>query len=387
MTSKYKVCYIATLSSTLKTFVLKSALYNIKHGNWDVTFICDTDETFASQLPESIHYIPITIKRGINISGILSTAKLYQIFKKERFHLVQYCTANAGCYAGLASFFARVPIRLYCQWGLGCFHMKGIARLAKTFLEKTICNCSTHIQPDSKENLQLAITKGLYDEKKGCVIGNGSASGVDLNQFNIANKAEWRSRTRKRHNIPDEEFVFGYVGRMLRDKGINALLHAFKHICESRPNVTLMMIGDDVNVEGIDEGLWKWGRNSNKVIFTGRTNEVPVYMSAMDCFVLPSYHEGFGSVTIEAESMGVPVIDTDIPGSREAMKVGHTGIAIPVRNSSALYDAMNTMIEDNCMRQQYSENAYKYVLDNFEQNALFEKIFENRSMLLNSLKL
>lgn len=125
----YKVCYITTVSNTLKAFVLKSALYNKEKGGWHITFICNTSPTFQEELPDCINYIPITIKRGISLTGIKTTIDLYRIFRKEKFDLVQYSTSNAGCYASLAAKMANIPIRLYCQWGLDYPVFSGIKRI------------------------------------------------------------------------------------------------------------------------------------------------------------------------------------------------------------------------------------------------------------------
>ena len=122
-----KVCMITTVSLTLKAFVVETAKYLHEKCGYDVTLICDTDEEF-SQLPEFIHYIPAPMGRGIDFSALKSIKALFQIFRKERFDMVQYSTPNAACYASIAARLARVPIRLYCQWGIRYVGMQGLSR-------------------------------------------------------------------------------------------------------------------------------------------------------------------------------------------------------------------------------------------------------------------
>ena len=79
-----KICFISTIPSTLRTFVLKTAIYLHENTDWDISFICSEDEEFASELPEFIHYFPVPMERGISISGIKSMMQMKKIFVKEK---------------------------------------------------------------------------------------------------------------------------------------------------------------------------------------------------------------------------------------------------------------------------------------------------------------
>lgn len=382
----YKVCYVTTLPITLKNFVLKSALYNKKMGDWEITFICNNTPEFAEELPEEISYIPITLKRGVSLTGFKSVIDLYKIFKKEKFDLVQYSTSNAGCYASIAAKMAGVPIRLYAQWGLDYIYYSGIKRVLFEIIERVICRNSTNVQPDSHGNLEISYREGLYDETKGCVIGYGSASGVDLARFDYTKRDEWRDLIRQKYGIDETTYVFGYVGRLLKDKGLNELFTATKGLLEKNHDFRLMMVGGTDIVEGLDEELYAWAKASENVIFTGFTTEVEKYYAAMDCFILPSYHEGFGSSTIEAEAMGVPVIVSDIPGPKEAIEDGKTGIFVKSKDLVSLQAAMETMLLDRETGRMFGKTGIAFVQERFEQNALFEKIYCNRKELLDNVR-
>jgi len=378
----YKVCYVTTLPITLKNFVLKSASYNIDAGDWEVTFICNKTPGFADELPTDIRYIPVTLKRGVSLSGFKSVVELYKIFKKEKFDLVQYSTSNAGCYASIAARFAGIKTRLYCQWGLDYIYYSGVKRVLFEIVERVICKNSTHVQPDSYGNLEISYREKLYDEKKGCVIGYGSASGVDLVRFDWTKRLEWREDIRSRYEIPENAYVFGYVGRLLGEKGLNELFIAMKEILEKRKDVFLMIVGDTGLTEGLKADLFEWAQNAGKILFTGFTSEVEKYYAAMDCFILPSYHEGFGSSTIEAEAMGVPVIVTDIPGPREAIEQNKTGLLVKKKDPESLKEAMEKLLNNPEMGKEFGKAGIQLVNEKFEQEALFEKIYLNRTNLL-----
>lgn len=374
-----KICFITTVSLTLKAFVIKTAEYIHENTDWDISFICSNDDEFAASLPDYIHYYPIHMERGISIGGVKAMLEMCRIFKREKFDLIQFSTPNASLYASMAGFLAGVPVRLYCQWGMAFVGFTGIKRKIFRLEEKLVCSLATWVEPDSNSNLSFAHKEGLYPEKKGSVIWNGSACGVDLGKFDINKKESYREQIRRQYGIAEDCFVFGFVGRVTRDKGVNELLRAFRGMGE---NTYLLMVGPNEVDSTIERENYDWSVDDKRVIYTGFTNQVEKYLSAMDCFVLPSYREGFGMGVVEAEAMGVPVIVTDIPGPIDAMIKGKTGMAIPDRNEEALLSAMNRMLNDTGFAQACGNAGIEHARNNFEQNRLFERILEDRRKLL-----
>ncbi|MEE1314617.1 MAG: glycosyltransferase family 4 protein [Faecalimonas sp.] len=377
-----KICFVTTVSITLKVFVLKTAEYIHQNTDWDISMICSSDDEFAASLPEYIHYIPVHMERGISIGGVKAMLEMLRIFKKERFDLVQYSTPNASLYAALAGKLCKIPVRLYCQWGIAYVGFTGLKRKIFKMIEKIVCRLSTWVEPDSKSNLAFAHNEGLYPKEKGSVIGNGSACGVDLKKFDVSKRAQYREEIRSKYGLTEDAFVFGYVGRITRDKGINELLQAFQELQENHTNSCLMLVGPDECDATVDAALYQWSKENVNVIYTGYTNVVEQYVSAMDVYLLPSYREGFGMGVVEAEAMGVPVIVTDIPGPTDAMLDGETGIVVPKKSTSALQAAMQRMLEEEEFRTLCSANATKLVIENFEQQAFMKEVLEDRKRLL-----
>lgn len=377
-----KICFITTIPLTIESFILKFAIYLHEETNWDISFICDNDVDFANRLPEYIHYYPVNMKRGVSLSGVNAMLEMKKIFEKEKFDLIQYSTPNASLYAALAGTIAKVPIRLYCQWGMVYVGFSGIKRLIFKLEEKFVCALSTWIEPDSKSNLEFAHSENLYPESKGSVIWNGSACGIDLNKFDITKKVEYRNNIRLKYGISKDAFVFGFVGRITKDKGINELFTAFRRLNQEYKNVYLLLVGPEEGDDTIVKELYEWSENCINVIYSGYTNVVEQYLSAMDCYVLPSYREGFGMGVVEAEAMGVPVIVTNIPGPINAMKKEETGLVVNKADSDGLKKAMMHLYENKDIQREYGLNGYKYVKECFEQKQLFEKILDDRKKLL-----
>ena len=376
-----KICFCTTIPITIKSFILKTAEYIHNNTDWDISVICTYDEEFAKSLPEYIHYYPVDMKRGVSVGGIKAMLEMKKIFKREKFDLVQYSTPNASLYAAVASKLVKTPVRLYCQWGMAFVGFSGLKRKIFKLEEKFVCRLSTWIEPDSKSNLKFAHDEGLYPEEKGSVIWNGSACGIDLKKFDINKKEEYRENIRRKHNIPDDAFVYVFVGRINRDKGVNELLEAYKQFSADNP-AYLLMVGNPEIDALVNIGLYNWSKQQEKIIYIGSTNVVEQYLSASDCYILPSYREGFGLSVIEAQAMGLPVIVTDIPGPTDAIILNETGLVIKKADAEDLLVAMKTLYNDDEKRKSFGQNGKEFVFNNFEQTHFFEELLEDRKILL-----
>ena len=377
-----KICFVTTVPGTLQSFMLKLAEYLHETENYDISFISHPRKEFEASLPDFIHFFPVPMERGISLGGIGAMLKMCRIFRREKFDLVQYCTPNASFYASLAAWLTGVPVRLYCQWGLAYVGFQGLKRKIFKTVEKTVCSLSTWIEPDSHGNLEFAHAEGLYPASKGSVVWNGSASGVNLGKFDISGKQGWRAEKRAQYGIPEDAYVYGFIGRITGDKGINELFTAFHAVLAQNPNTYLMLVGWLEKTDSVDPALYQWAQEEPHVLFCGSTNVVEQYLSAMDVYVLPSYREGFGSAIIEAEAMGVPVIVTDIPGPTNAMRRDQTGLVVPKKDVAALQQAMETVLTSPELCRQFGEAGYRFASENFEQQTLFRHILEDRKRLL-----
>lgn len=377
-----KVCFITTISSTISSFVLEFAKFMHENGDYDITFICNKDEKFAMDLPNYIHYIPVKMERGISIGGIRACAQMYKIFKEKKFDLIQYSTPNASLYASIAGWFARIPVRLYCQWGLAFVGFEGIKRKIFKCEEKIVCRLSTWIEPDSRGNLNFCHKQKLYPKKKGYVIHKGSASGVSLEKFDISQKEVFRNEIREKYQIPNDAFVYGFVGRITGDKGINELLTATRNILNVYNNIYVLLIGGIDKEESVDSDLYDWSIKNPYVIYCGATNEVQRYMAAIDCYVMPSYREGFGLTVVEAGAMGIPVVCTNIPGPTDAIRNEENGLIIEKKDAEALKNAILRLYSDNELAKELGRAGYENVKENYEQNNLFKYILQDRETLI-----
>ncbi len=371
-----KICFVTTVSITLKSFVVETAKYIHNECGYDVTLICDNDEEFAKSLPEYIHYIPVHMSRGIDLSGVSSVINFIKVFKKEKFDMVQYSTPNAACYSSIASFLVRVPIRLYAQWGIRYVGMSGMSRKIFRFIEKIVCSLSTHVRSVSPMNMQFAINEGLYKKEKAKVVGNGGTIGVDMSVFDVSKKVEWKNSIRAKYNIDENDFVFGFAGRISADKGCTELLTAFKNVAETNENSKLLVVGPVEDNCGVPEELIDWANNSKNVILTGWVDnkDMKMYYSAMDVLVHPTYREGFGMVIQEAGALAVPVITTKIPGASEVMVDDVSCVLVEPKDTSDLQSAMSELLCSTDKTKKLGNGAYERTKNLYDRPIMLENL-------------
>lgn len=378
-----RICFCTTIPSTIRSFLVPLSRYLVDKENYDVTFICNTTDTLDVYLDEHTHYIPVPMKRGIAFDGLKAIWRFYKIFKREKFDIVQYSTRNAATYASIAAWMAGIKTRIFCQWGMMFIAMKGLKRWLLKLDDKMVCALSTDIETESFTIREEAIREKIYKPEKSVVIWNGSACGVDTRKYDMTMKPMWRKEYREKYGIPESSTLFGYCGRITRDKGLNELFGAFRELIEKKQeDAYLMIIGAYDNAQTIDPALFSWAQNNERVLFTGYTKEVPQHYSALDVFCSLSYREGFGLVVIESAGMGVPAIVTDCPGQIDTITNNKTGVHVPVHNVSQVVDAMEFYIHHPECTREMGIQARKEVEEKYEQQTLFAKLAEHRNELI-----
>lgn len=375
--TKPKLCIVSTVMSTMNAFILPSAKH-LKDNNFDVSIMCDMNEEFYEINSKEFNCINISMERNISIiSSLKATYKMYKVFKEEKYDMVQYCTPNASLYASIASYLAKVPSRVYCQWGIRYVGFTGIKRLIFKYIEKLICTLSTNIRPASPKNKEFAINEKLSKANKYKVLGKGGTIGVDLSKYNDDTKQKYRDEYRKKLGIEDK-VVFGYIGSIRKDKGSNELLKAFKELNDRCDDVALILLGELFDKDKVDKSLLEWSKTCKNIVYCGHVKEVYKYMTAIDIVVHPSYREGFSMIAQEASAMKLPIITTNIPGASEAVINSVTGILVEKANYIKLYDAMNYLKNNPNKCKSLGENGRVIVESYFERNKMLEKIYRDR---------
>lgn len=374
---------ITTQGVTTETFVLESMVYMQSKG-WDVTLMCKTTPHLLERVPQGMKCVDVPFEHNFSIPAVVKcTWQLVKYFRKTRPTIVQYATSHAQLCGSIAAWLTRVPVRICLQWGVYNYGEMGMSGHFYKFLEKMFCTLSTDVRPVSHKNLQVAISEGLFKEGKGKVLGQGGTIGVDLTQYPLKDKTVLRKSIRQKFNISEAAYVYGFLGRISKDKGNNELISAFRQMSE--PNAVLLLMGPE---EGsIDKELETWAKNSSKVVFAGRIDHdsIPAHLAALDVLVHPTYREGFGMVLQEAMAMEVPIITTDIPGPSEVIEDGISGVLVPSHDANALYKAMLDFYNNKEKYQQYGRNGRIRAEKCFDRPVMIENIYRDKEELYKRL--
>lgn len=314
---------------------------------------------------EGVKAYAVPMERHISpLKDLKSLWRLIKIFRKEKPAMVHSMTPKAGLLSMMAAWFTRVPVRVHTFTGLVFPTATGLKQKILILTDRLTCACATHIVPEG-EGVKRDLIDYRITRKPLKVLGHGNVRGIDLKHFDPAlpKVCAGASKIRK-----DGVFTFIFIGRLVRDKGINELVSAFSLLNAQYPKTRLLLVGpyeeklDPLTSETLEE------INTNSSIeAVGRQNDVRPWLAASDVFIFPSYREGFPNVVIEAGAMGLPSIVTDINGSREIIIDGKNGIIIPPRQAETLRQTMEVFLTDKDLICRLSSKARPLVASRYEQ--------------------
>lgn len=294
------------------------------------------------------------------LKDLSSLYEIIKVFRNENPYIVHSMTPKAGLLCMLASWLTRVPIRIHTFTGLVWPTEIGLKRKILMFTDWITCACATHVIPEGKgvmTDLQSYITN-----KPMKVLGYGNVRGVDMERFNPTRFAD----VKKNDNL----FRFIFVGRIVGDKGINELVGAFNRLNKEYPNTQLCLVGKyEEHLDPLQPNTLKTIQENSSIKACGPKygDELLIEYIKSDCFVMPSYREGFPNTVMEAGAMGLPSIVTDINGSREIIINKKNGLIVPSKNTNALYETMKQLLLDSDTRREMAKNARPLIESRFEK--------------------
>ncbi|MBW3624653.1 MAG: glycosyltransferase, partial [Armatimonadetes bacterium] len=223
-------------------------------------------------------------------------------------------------------------------------------------------------------------------ERKDTVLLGGSGNGVDAcGRFNPDHlDPSARSTVRTRYDIPDDAVVIGYLGRIVRDKGLIELIEAWNALREEFPRLHLLVMGDFEPQDPVPVEVERIMREDPRIHLTGFTHDTSSHYAAMDIMTLPSYREGFPNTPLEGASMGLPVVSTRVPGCIDAVEDGVTGLLVPPQDSGALRDAFRAYLTDPDLRMRHGRAGRDRVMREFRHELIREALYKEYLLLLKS---
>lgn len=373
-----KIIRAVTVAQSVTFF--KPIVPKLQQLGYEVVSLTSPGDELAGLRQMGVKTVEVKMQRRISpVSDIKSLWQIYRAIRHEKPTIVHSMTPKAGLLCMMASWAARVPVRIHTFTGLVFPTATGIKRKVLMLTDAITCACATHVIPEG-EGVKADLHNHHITRKPMQVLGYGNVRGIDLKHYDptLANVQAEAAKLRN-----EGTFTFVYVGRMVRDKGVNELVEAFVRLHAEVSATLLVLVGpyeDDLDPispearQGID--------SCPAIEAVGRQSDVRPWLAASDAFVLPSYREGFPNVVIEAGAMGKASIVTDINGSREIITDGANGMVVPPRDAESLYQAMRYMADNPEAVTAMADRSRQMIADRYEMGFVHQCLIDFYAQIL-----
>jgi glycosyltransferase involved in cell wall biosynthesis len=385
----HKLIRVTTISLSLDK-LLKGQLHFLNNYFEVIGVASDIGSLAHVGTREGIRVIDLPMEREISmVKDVVSLFRMIRLFLKEKPHIVHANTPKGSFLAMLAARLCGVPHRIYTVTGLRFETAEGNFRKVLIMMEKITCACATKVIPEG-DGVKTTLLREKITAKPLHKIHNGNINGIDLTYFDPSLYTESDKRTIQQSlNIQPDDFVFIFIGRLSKDKGINELVSAFHRLNlaedESlqnkydgqRRNVKLLLVGPfEQHLDPLLPKTLELLKSDNHMILTGYKDDIRPYLLIADALTFPSYREGFPNVVMQAGAMGIPSIVTDISGSNEIIIEGKNGVIIPPQNEDALLHAMNDFLNNSELVKSMANQARQLIANRFNQQKVWEELLK-----------
>ncbi|MFT3946635.1 MAG: glycosyltransferase family 4 protein [Agriterribacter sp.] len=360
-------------SSFCAHFLRGQVNYLVEHG-YEVVIMSGPGreiETLAKE--EKAKLIPIAFTKKITpLTDLFQLFKIIRILRKEKPDAINAGNPKSGFLIMLACYFAGFENRVFTLHGLVSDSKTGMLKALMTLTEKISCNIAKRVIVVSPSLKAHAEQRNILLPHKGLVIEKGSSNGIDLQKFSRTGAVmEISAALKNKYGLHENHFVICFIGRLTKDKGIDILFETFNRLTPKYNNIKLLIAGPIIPENPFSPEFMERLNNDARIIFMGEVSDiVPVYAIA-DILVLPSFREGLPNVLLEAAALEVPVIASDIPGCRDAVQDGHTGLLFEKGNVDALVNSIEKLVSNPGLRKVYGKNGRQFAASNFDNRKIW----------------
>lgn len=379
-----RIAHITTIDLSLR-YLLLDLLVRLRDSGYDVTGISSPGPDVSTLEARGIRHLAVAMTRKISpLHDARALVHLVRTLRREKFTIVHTHTPKAGVLGRIAARLANTPIVVHTSHGF-LFHDRShwLWRWFVVLVERVAARCSDRMFSVSKEDLATAINERICGADDIAVLGTG----IDLEHLNRerVTPASLDARRAELGLAPGERIV-GFVGRLVREKGILELLEAGRLVRERIPCVRLLIIGPVDHTKGDavrPECAREYGME-HTAVFAGMRQDLPELYALMDVFVLPSHREGLPRAPMEASAMGVPCVVTDVRGCREVVVHGRNGFIVPLGDAAALADAIVRILEDAPLAGRMARDARQMAVERFDERSVATRLGAEYSRLLSA---
>lgn len=374
-----KILHICAIAATADILLLPQINYLLSR-NLSIEIACSPGKGVEKLQKQGYVVHPVQIDR--RISPLLNLKTIYQLttlIRQQQYDLVHVHTPIAAVLGRIAAKLAGVKAIVYTSHGLP-FHDRSSAKEYALYssVEKLAALFTDLILSQNYEDIATAKKLGICPPEKIAYLGNG----VDIDRFKCDRlDPNHQIQLRKSLGIPDSaDLIIGTIGRLTRKKGSEYLVEATAKLLPQFPNLHTVIIGSESSGDPepikakLIERIQTFGIEKH-VTFTGSRSDIPEILGLLDIFTLPTFtHEGLPRSILEAMSMGLPVVATDIRGCREAVAHQETGLIVPPEDSEKLAVALGLLLKNPDLRQAYGKAGRHRVETEYDENLVFQRL-------------
>lgn len=381
--------FVLGISSSFCTGFIEGQAADLKARGHDVVIISGPGPEI-SQLAHlegaTLYTIPFT--RSLSpFQDLLHLREIIKILRKEKPDVVNAGNPKSAFLILMAAYLLRIRLRIFTMHGLLSDGRTGWVKQIVLWSERTSCRFAHQVVIVSHQLKQHAIKMGLVLPEQSVVLANGSCNGLNVERFSLSKDIrEAADRFLAVHQIDQRSKIIGFVGRVNADKGIEVLFKAMELIWQRWPQVRLLMVGPLEDGHGLSPKIVHQIHEDARVVYVGKQSEMPVMYAAMDLLVLPSFREGLPNVLLEAASMGVPMIASNISGCSDIIQHGVYGYLFPVGDHLALAKWMEAFLENPAESLAMTVKAQNFVQESFSQTEMRDALYHLYQARLAQLK-
>ena len=373
------ILFVTRVPITAVRFILPLARRLRERGN-QVEFAFGPGEGLSEIEKTGFTYTLLEMdKASRSLKNVRVVGELRKIIKRGGYDVVHTYSPVMGIYGRLAAYKTNVSVLIHSVIGSllapGVPLTHRIMYIASELATSRMVDLFITLNDaDARDMVRYNLTR---PEK---VVSLKYEYGVDLQEFNPDKIDKQKlAEIHKRYGLDSNVPVIGFIGRMIDAKGILDLFEAYCQIRSRGIMAKLVYLGDVLTTDKdqgsighlkkqvLEQGL------ENEVIFLGFQSDVPLYISLMDVVVLPSHHEGFPRIPVEAGAMGKPSVSTATAGADVAIDEGKTGFIVPIKNPRRLGDAIQKIITDSVLAQTMGHQARQRVINLFDQEKIVDQ--------------
>jgi glycosyltransferase involved in cell wall biosynthesis len=324
---------------------------------------------------EGIRVHTIRMNRSVSpLRDFIALLRMWAFLRERRPDIVHTQTPKAGLIGILGARLAGIPNRVHSVVGLPVQEQQGFKKKLIAFVDKLVYRNATEVLSNSM-GLRDYLKKNHYVRgKKIKVLGNGTTNGIDLEFFKDTDEIKIQAENIcKELELTKKTTTFLFIGRIVKDKGVNELIEAFDKLSALFPHIKLLIVGKMEHKNPISKISEQLIEQNEQIIKVGYQTDIRPYLSLADYFVFPSYREGFPNVVLQAMAFNLPCIATDINGTNEVITQGKNGILVPVKDAVALYKNMQEALGKKDLAKGSMPDNRKMLKEKFDQAFVWEQ--------------